>query len=99
MNSPTPRQQAGYLRRLLRRGELRVIDPATGHRVPALVEVRRKLIYLMPVLDMAERPDASQSAEVQRWSAIHGRLRDCMSLDEAEELLEAIELERTVRSA
>jgi hypothetical protein len=76
-----------------------VIDPATGHRVPALVEVRQKLIYLMPILELTEKPDASPSDEAQRWSAIHGRLRDCMSLDEAEELLEAIELESTLRPA
>ncbi len=99
MSAPTPRQQAGYLRRMLRRGEIRVVDPATGRRVPALVELHGQVIRLIPLLDSAEnvtsgaQEDAPPSHQALRWSAVQARLRKCMTLADAEVLLAAVEVE------
>ena len=98
MNAPTPRQQAGYLRRLLRRGEVRVVDPTNGRRVPAVVELRGEVIRLIPVLEPAARSDPPSRADL-RWSSIQARMRECMTLDEAEELLAAVVAEADRRTA
>ena len=82
---------------MLRRGEIRVIDPATGRRVPALVELRDPVIRLIPLLESQE--DAPLSRELLRWSAIQARLRKCMTLADAEVLLAAVEVESERRGS
>ena len=92
MIGPTPRQQAGYLRRLLRRGEIEVADPRTGEAVPVMVELCGDLIRLVPIPD-----DDSGATEIPqdalRWAGVLARLRSALSLDAAEELAEAVEAE------
>jgi len=92
MEGPTPRQQAGYLRRLLRRGDLQVIDPRSGAPLPASVEVDGPLVRLMPAL-------ASAGPTEQGWSELLDRLRKAVSLQEAEELVRAVEAELALAQA
>lgn len=99
MQAPSARQQAGYLRRLIRRGEVRVINPTTGKPVPALIELRDGVIRLVPVLALAAPADPDRTREELRWAAIQRRMRSCISLVEAEELVDAVETERAKRSA
>lgn len=89
MDAPTPRQQAGYLRRLLRRGELEVLDPMTGGRTEAMVEVCDKNIRILPL------PAASSglAMDERRWRDLERRLRAALDLEAAEELVRAVELE------
>jgi hypothetical protein len=92
MIGPTPRQQAGYLRRLLRRGEIEVADPRTGHALPVIVELYGDVIRLVPV---APDEDGIQNIpqEALRWAGLLARLRRALSLEDAEALAEAVEAE------
>jgi hypothetical protein len=101
MNGPTPRQQAGYLRRLLRRGELQLLDPRTRRPLAVAVELREDVIALVPALeplDAAACAGTCAGEEQRRWGAVLAGLRALLEIGEAEELLAAIELER-MRSA
>jgi len=90
MIGPTPRQQAGYLRRLLRRGEIEVSDPHTGRALPVLVELCGEVIRLVPI---APEDDAIQDLpeDALRWAAVIARLRRVLPLEEAEALADAVE--------
>ena len=103
MPSPTPSQQAAYLRRLLRRGELEILDPATGQPQAALVGVVGGTIQLVPTARFDtdaearavkdpewERPQAVQ----QRWLWILHQLRATLAVEEAEALVRAVLSER-----
>jgi hypothetical protein len=90
MSEPTPRQQAGYLRRLLRRGVLQVIDPRTGEPLPTNVELDGPMIRLVPVL---EPFPAAIDVEQARWSELLDRLRKRLTLAETEALVTAVEAE------
>jgi hypothetical protein len=89
MEGPTPRQQAGYLRRLLRRGELQVIDPRSGAPLPTSVEVDGPLVRLLPAFAGAAPAEPLQPG----WPELLDRLRKVVSLQEAEELVCAVEAE------
>ena len=97
MSSPTLRQQAGYLRRLLRRREIEIVDPATGRPVPVLVELQSDVIRLLPMLESpkSEPPvvDLSLSDEALRWANLLARLRVLLPIAQAEELVSAVEAE------
>jgi len=92
MNEPTPRQQAGYLRRLLRRGAIEVVDPRSGSPLPTAVELAGDVIHLLPTLGGIAR---ELDADGQRWERVLERLRKAISLDAAEELASAVEEERS----
>jgi virulence-associated protein VagC len=91
MIEPTPRQQAGYLRRLLRRGAIAVIDPHSGVPVPTAVELNGDVVQLLPTRGASTAIDPAE----QRWLFLLERLRKAMSLSEAEELASAVETERS----
>ncbi len=94
MNKPTPRQQAGYLKRLLRRGEIEIVDPLSGRTVPALVSFYGRTIRITP---SPERLFESLKFDVEdesRWDVLFERLRRSVTLEEAQELVRAIEHER-----
>lgn len=97
MSSPTPRQQAGYLRRLLRRREIEVIDPSDGRAVPVLVELVADVIRLVPMFESpkSEAPvvDPPLDDEALRWASLLTRLRGALPLAQAEELIAAVEAE------
>ena len=95
MTGPTPRQQAGYLRRLLRRGEILVLDPRTGRPLPVIVELHGEVIHLLP---MAESKDGEipLSEDALRWAGVLARLRRALEADAAEDLVDAVEAE-TIR--
>ena len=97
MSTPTPRQQAGYLRRLLRRGEIEIIDPSSGRAVPVLVELQADVIRLVPMFESpkGETPivDVPLSDEAARWATVLARLRGALPLAQAEELVAAVEVE------
>ncbi len=97
MSTPTPRQQAGYLRRLLRRGEIEIIDPSSGRAVPVLVELQADVIRLVPMFESpkGETPvvDVPLSDEAARWGTVLARLRGALPLAQAEELVAAVEVE------
>src|SRR5512144_2464955 len=97
MSTPTPRQQAGYLRRLLRRGEIEIIDPSTGRAVPVLVELQGDVIRLVPMFESpkGETPivDLPLSDDAARWATVFARLRGALPLAQAEELAAAVEAE------
>jgi hypothetical protein len=90
MIPPTPRQNASYLRRLLQRGEIEVVDPATYQPLPAMIEVRGSRVLLLPF-----GPDTSDAptAEEREWSYLLERLRKAIDLEEAGELVRAVEIE------
>jgi len=92
MTGPTPRQQAGYLRRLLRRGEIEVCDPRTGRALPVLVELCGDSIRLVPVPPAGDGVDEIP-LDALRWASVMARLRRTLSLDDAEALIEAVEAE------
>jgi hypothetical protein len=91
MIEPTPRQQAGYLRRLLRRGAIAVIDPHSGAALPTAVEIEGEVIQLLPARGVSGASDPV----AQRWELVLERLRKAMTLAEAEELVGAVEDERS----
>jgi hypothetical protein len=95
MTGPTPRQQAGYLRRLLRRGEILVLDPRSGRPLPVIVELHGEVIHLLP---MAESKDGEipLSEDALRWAGVLARLRRALEVDAAEDLVDAVEAE-TIR--
>lgn len=97
MSTPTPRQQAGYLRRLLRRGEIEIVDPSSGRTVPVLVELQADVIRLVPMFESpkGETPvvDVPLSDEAARWGTVLARLRGALPLAQAEELVAAVEVE------
>jgi hypothetical protein len=91
MTEPTSRQKAGYLRRLLRRGEIVVIDPRSGAPLAAAVELEGEVVQLLPALVGSQ---VSADPEQAGWSLVLERLRKTLSLAEAEELAGAVEAER-----
>jgi hypothetical protein len=98
MSAPTPRQQAGYLRRLLRRGEIEVVDPATGRATPVIVELTSDVIRLIPMLEspkveVAAVEELPFDDETPRWTELAARLRRSLALAQAEELVAAVESE------
>ncbi len=92
MISPTPRQQAGYLRRLVRRGELQIVDPKTGHPVQALIEIDGDTVRLTPVIPR-QISDLEEMRSSSGWNALMERLRATTSFEEAEEIICAVEFE------
>ena len=92
MIGPTPRQQAGYLRRLLRRGEIEVTDPRTGRALPVVVELCGEVIRLVP-LSAEDEVVEDLPEESLRWAALIARLRRALPLEEAEALVDAVEAE------
>jgi hypothetical protein len=92
MIGPTPRQQAGYLRRLLRRGEIEVTDPRTGRALPVVVELCGEVIRLVP-LSPEDEVVEDLPEESLRWAALIARLRRALPLEEAEALVDAVEAE------
>lgn len=97
MTGPTPRQQAGYLRRLLRRGEVLVLDPRSGRPLPVIVELHGDVIHLLPMAE-AKESEIPLSEEALRWAAVVARLRRALEVDAAEDLADAVEAE-TIRKS
>lgn len=101
MPSPTPRQQAGYLRRLMRRGEIELIDPATGRPAPALIEIHGDVIRIVPMLESPKAEvgvtDLAFSEDGARFAGIVARMRRALTLEQLEEI--AAEVERELSRA
>src|SRR5262249_2427660 len=97
MSSPTPRQQAGYLRRLLRRGEIEVSDPSSGRVLPAIVELHGDVIRIVPMVESPKAevrgPDLAFTDHARAFSAVGARLRRALTLEQIEELASAVEAE------
>ena len=97
MSAPTTRQQAGYLRRLLRRREIEVVDPSTGRAVPVLVELQSDVIRLLPMFESPKSDppvvDLALSDDALRWANLLARLRGVLPLAQAVELVSAVEAE------
>ncbi len=94
MTGPSPRQQAGYLKRLLRRGEIEVVDPSSGRPVPALVSLSGRTIRIIPSPERLFDSVGTEGGDESRWQLLFGRLRESVTLVEAEELIRAVEYER-----
>lgn len=92
MSGPTPRQQAGYLRRLLRRGEIEVLDPGSGRALAVIVELQGDVIRLVPEPRSPEL-ETEISADALRWAGVLARLRSLLSLAEAEDLVDLLQSE------
>ena len=92
MIGPTPRQQAGYLRRLLRRGELVVLDPRSDRLLPVVVELHGDTIQLVPIAGLPDQ-DGQVSQDALRWAGVLARLRRALALEDAEDLADAVETE------
>jgi hypothetical protein len=97
MTGPTPRQQAGYLRRLLRRGDVLVLDPRTGRPLPVIVELHGEVIHLLPMAE-AKEGEIPLSEDALRWAAVVARLRRALEVEAAEDLVDAVEAE-TIRKS
>ncbi len=97
MNGPTPRQQAGYLRRLLRRGEVVVRDLRTGRALPVIVELHGEVIQLVPIAEASDTDSASPQ-DTLRWAGVLSRLRRALALEDAEDLADAVEAEASRKS-
>ncbi|HTO07898.1 MAG TPA: hypothetical protein VMR86_12675 [Myxococcota bacterium] len=97
MSTPTPRQQAGYLRRLLRRGEIEVADPSTGRALPAIIELHGDVIRIVPMLESPKTEtrvtDSAFTEDAQAFSALVARLRRALTLEQLEEIAGAVEAE------
>ncbi len=98
MTGPTPRQQAGYLRRLLRRGEIIVLDPRTGRPLPVIVELHGEVIHLMPMTESKDG-EIPLSEDALRWAGVLARLRRALELEDAEDLADAVEVEASRKAA
>lgn len=94
MNGPTPRQQAGYLKRLLRRGEIEIVDPLSGRAVPALVSFYGRTIRITPSPERLFESLKFDAENESQWDLLFERLRRSVTLEEAQELVRAIEHER-----
>jgi len=92
MTGPTPRQQAGYLRRLLRRSEIEVLDPRSGRVLPVIVELHGEVIRLVPIAE-PEDQESRVPEDALRWAGVLARLRRALALDDAEDLADAVEAE------
>lgn len=92
MTGPTPRQQAGYLRRLLRRGEVVVRDVRSGRALPVIVELQGDVISLLPIPEAAD-PAGAVPQDALRWAGVMSRLRRALALEDAEDLVDAVEAE------
>ena len=92
MQGPTPRQQAGYLRRLLRRGALEILDPSSYQPLPVTVELHGQVVRILPLLRGRTERAALPPLE-QRWNQVMRRMRSALTLEEAEELAAAVEIE------
>ena len=97
MTGPTPRQQAGYLRRLLRRGEIIVLDPRSGRPLPVIVELHGEAIHLIPMPESKDS-DIPLSEDALRWAGVLARLRRALDLEAAEDLVDAVEAETVKKS-
>ena len=97
MSSPTPRQQAGYLRRLLRRGEIEVADPSTGRALPAIIELHGAVLRIVPMLESPKAEvrvtDAAFTDDARAFSDVVTRLRRALTLEQLEEIAAAVEAE------
>jgi len=97
MPTPTPRQQAGYLRRLLRRGEIEVVDPATGRAAPVIVELKGEQIRIVPMFESPKAElgvnDLAFSEDGAAFANVVARLRRALTLEQLEEIASAIETE------
>ncbi len=93
MTGPTPRQQAGYLKRLLRRGEIEIVDSSSGRSVPASVSLSGRTIRITPSTDRLFEGAKPEGGDDTRWQLLLGRLRESATLEEAEELIRAVEYE------
>jgi len=97
MPSPTPRQQAGYLRRLLRRGEIEVIDPGTGRAAQAIIELQGDVIRIVPMLESPKAEvgvaDVEFTDDAPAFASVVARLRRALTLEQLEEIAAAIEQE------
>ena len=94
MTEPSPRQQAGYIKRLLRRGEIEIVDPSSGRPVPALVSLSGRKIRIIPSPERLFESAGTEGGDDSRWQLLFGRLRESVTLEEAEELIRAVEYER-----
>ncbi len=94
MTGPSPRQQAGYLKRLLRRGEIEIVDPSSGRPVPALVSLSGRTIRIIPSPERLFNTARTEGRHESRWQRLFGRLRESVTLEEAEELIRAVAYER-----
>jgi hypothetical protein len=92
MTGPTPRQQAGYLRRLLRRGEIKVLDPRSGRPLPVIIELHDDVIHLVPIAEPTDQ-DGQLPQDALRWAGVLARFRRVLALEDAEDLADAIEAE------
>ncbi|HTO52934.1 MAG TPA: hypothetical protein VMR50_06060 [Myxococcota bacterium] len=97
MSGPTPRQQAGYLRRLLRRGEIEVVDPSTGRLLAAMIELHADVIRIVPMLESPKTEvrvsDVPFSDDAAAFAAVVARLRRALTLEQIEEIASAVEAE------
>lgn len=97
MSAPTPRQQAGYLRRLIRRGEIEVVDPSTGRAIPAMIELHADVIRIVPMLESPKADvqiaDIAFSDDAAAFAAVVARLRRALTLEQIEEIAAAVEAE------
>jgi hypothetical protein len=97
MPSPTPRQQAGYLRRLMRRGEIELIDPATGRAAPAMIEIHGDVIRIVPMFESPKVEvgvtDVPFADDGPAFASVVARLRNALTLEQLEEFAAAVETE------
>ena len=94
MTGPSPRQHAVFLKRLLRRGEIEIVDPSSGRPVPALVSLSGRTIRIIPSPERLFNTARTEGRHESRWQLLFARLRESVTLEEAEELIRAVEYER-----
>jgi hypothetical protein len=81
----------------MRRGEIEVIDPATGRATPAMIELQADVIRIVPMFEspkvevgVTDLPFADDGAA---FASVVARLRRSLTLEQIEEIAAAIELE------
>jgi hypothetical protein len=81
----------------MRRGEIEVIDPATGRAAPAMIELQADVIRIVPMFESPKVEvgvtDLAFADDAPAFASVVGRLRRALTLEQLEEIAAAIELE------
>lgn len=81
----------------MRRGEIEIIDPATGRATPAMIELQGEVIRIVPMFDSPKGDigvtDIAFADDAPAFASVVARLRRALTLEQLEEIAAAIETE------
>ncbi len=81
----------------MRRGEIELVDPASGRPAPAIIEIHGDVIRIVPLLESAKTAvpvaDFGCNEDGAAFASIVTRLRRALTLEQIEEIVSAVEAE------